>query len=660
MENRAHILIVDDMPPNIRLVRAILKDQYMLSVATSGEEALLIAAKYRPDLILLDVEMPGMDGYETCTRLKGRPETSAIPVLFLTAKSQTEHMVEGFEVGGADYISKPFEAVVLLKRVSTHLQNYLYLKQEQRARKESENNLETSQAQLQMTSEEKDRLLKLFNETQKIAQVGSWCLDLVSGELIWSNEMFRLLEIDQNKFEASSEGFLNAIHPEDRERVDRAHAESLASGEEYEVTHRLLMPDQRIKWLIQRGCSEYNDAGEPTRSQGMILEITNQKETELELEKAIEAKDNFLATMSHELRTPLTSIIGNSGNLLEDGHCGNQHCPQSDATEILRSIEHSGRAQLALVNDILDMSRIESGKFTIDEALYSLSRLLEGVVKLLSAQIQDAGLKFIVDQQNVETHLLIGDEKRIEQILLNLIGNAIKFTAQGSISLQTRVESGQLIFTVTDTGIGMPTEILNQLFGRFKQADGSISRRFGGSGLGLYISLNLAKLMSGTINVTSVEGEGSEFELVLPYRRSDHPEQPLSPHDAETKHSAQKAALTGHVLIAEDTPALRLLEQRILEKMGLTVTAATNGKEAVDQARSNQFDLILMDMQMPEMDGIEATKVLRAEGNQVPIIALTANVMQKHREQFDEAGCDDFVAKPIDKELLSNVLRKYL
>ncbi len=385
-----------------------------------------------------------------------------------------------------------------------------------------------------------------------------------------------------------------------------------------------------------------------------IMRVQHRQQQEAQKEK-----DDFFATITHELRTPLTAIIGNSEHLIEGGHCGSEHCPQKgDAIEVLHSIVHAGRTQLALVNDILDMSKLESGKFSIEKRPYNLTYLLNDIEQMFRARIQDTGLTFKVDQRNSETRLLLGDSQRISQVLVNLIGNAIKFTEQGRISVTTQVEGEQLLLAVEDTGTGMSPETLDRIFNRYEQADGSISKRFGGTGLGLYISRNLAELMEGDIKVSSRLGDGSTFTLMLPYQRSDIPIQ--HSEQRTTFEQAPEEKLTGHVLVAEDTSALQVLERQILETIGLTVEMVGNGEEAVLLATSQPFDLILMDMQMPVMGGNEATRKIREAGNNIPVLALTAEVMPLHREQFHEVGGDGFIAKPIDRKQLIRELKRFL
>ncbi|HIJ23211.1 MAG: response regulator [Gammaproteobacteria bacterium] len=388
------------------------------------------------------------------------------------------------------------------------------------------------------------------------------------------------------------------------------------------------------------------------------VERANLLESDKAIQKAIienserltKAKDEFLASMSHELRTPLTVIMGNSEILSESTLDQGQK-------KSLQNIAHSSEALLALVNDILDLSKMEAGKFEIDLAPFCLTELLEQLEQMFALQAQDTGLHFKVEQRVDPPFQLWGDYKRIGQILLNFLSNAFKFTEQGSVTVTCWRDEDKLIFSIEDSGIGMSPDVLSRLFQPFEQADSSISRRYGGMGLGLHISQALTELMDGTIEVDSEEGKGSIFTLQLPYRESE-----LLVHCTEGDEALSIIPnhFTGEVLVVEDTPELQLLESRMLKSLGVTVTVVNDGEEAVKIANQQPFDLILMDMQMPVMNGLEATRLLREQGNQTPIAALTANVMQKHRDQFFDAGANDFLQKPIDKTKLQQTLKKYL
>ncbi|MBT7309040.1 MAG: response regulator, partial [Gammaproteobacteria bacterium] len=380
--------------------------------------------------------------------------------------------------------------------------------------------------------------------------------------------------------------------------------------------------------------------------------------------RANEAKDEFLALMSHELRSPLTTILGNSELLAES-------VLDEAQLRLLHSVEIAGRGLLALINDVLDFSKIESGKFSIDEYDYDLALLVEEIEHVIAISAQEKGLTFSVDNQTTLSHQLIGDPQRIRQILINLLSNALKFTTEGGVTLALWVEedtapdaeNNWLVFSVSDSGVGISPEGVELLFAPFKQADSSISRRFGGTGLGLHISATLTEMMGGKIRVESVEGEGSTFRVSLPLRISQQALEPVEKRDQKEHNKPARATFfSGEVLVAEDTPEIQLLVRQMLERMGGTVALANDGNEAIAAviSRETPFNLILMDMQMPVMDGIAASRQLRKMGNQTPIVALTANVMQKHRDQFFAAGCDDFLMKPIDRQVLATVLQTYL
>ncbi len=380
--------------------------------------------------------------------------------------------------------------------------------------------------------------------------------------------------------------------------------------------------------------------------------IKTLKEQQEHVEQLALAKDDFFAAMSHELRTPLTAIIGNS-ELLAERNLDN------DTRDLIHSIEISGKSQLALVNDILDLSKIEAGKFTIDDTPYNLNALIQDIRHMFLIKVQDVGIRFELEQKEHFTHQLMGDGQRVGQILINLIGNAVKFTDEGSVILSIWRADDRVHFSIEDTGIGMPPEVVRRLFQRFEQGDRTITRRFGGTGLGLYISYCLADLMEGQILVESEVGKGSTFTLILPYRPSELMALPKE-ENLHSNDSVLEERFEGKVLIAEDTPELQILERRIVESMGLEVVTASDGQQALNRLAEEEFDAVLMDMQMPVMDGIEATRAIRAADNPVPVIALTANVMQKHQNAFSRAGCDNFLMKPIDKQELRRVLKQYV
>ena len=365
-------------------------------------------------------------------------------------------------------------------------------------------------------------------------------------------------------------------------------------------------------------------------------------------------KDEFLAAMSHELRTPLASVIGNCELLSATSL-------QESQQRMLHSIDLASRGLLSIINDILDISKIESGKFEVFDQPYYLTRLVENLQQMFSLQASQAGLEFVVEFQSADfTEALNGDVRRINQVLTNLLGNAIKYSDQGVVTFSINVDknSEQLQFTVEDQGIGIPPESLKRLFQPYEQGDFATTRRFRGAGLGLYISHSLVRQMGGFLQVESKVGKGSRFELYLPLKLSAVKESVRQ--DAEQFTAASSDLFSGRVLVAEDAPELQILLRRILNRYGAEAVMANNGQEAIELASAGHFDLVLMDMQMPVMNGIEATRRLRESGYEQPIYALTANMMPQHYQEFEAAGCSGFLGKPIDRIELRRTLMQHL
>lgn len=452
------------------------------------------------------------------------------------------------------------------------------------------------------------------------------------------------------------------VHPEDREEVAAQWERHLAGGPPMRSIYRGVDKQGDVRWIDSAAEALRDDAGRLTRIIGAFRDIEQEKRNEQELiaarvaaEAADAAKSAFLATVSHEIRTPLNGILGMSQAMAQDELSARQR-------ERLRILHQSSESLLAIVDDVLDLAKINAGRLELSPVEFELERLVAGVQDAFSsvAHARGLGLKATVEAQAKGVYL--GDPGRLRQILSNLVANALKFTVEGAIDLSVSRPGEDLVFAVADTGIGIPQARQAALFEPFAQADSSTAQRYGGTGLGLSICRDLAHLMGGEITLLSTEGEGSVFTVTLPLPlicagAAATALQPPAP--------VPEAPQALRVLAAEDNAVNRVVLSTLLTQFGIEPFIVEDGEEALAAWREQEWDVILMDAQMPRMGGLEATRLIRAaeaasNRRRTPIIALTANALSHQAEEYAVGGMDDVVPKPIQVSRLLEAIQSVL
>ncbi|GIP40043.1 hypothetical protein J31TS4_33230 [Paenibacillus sp. J31TS4] len=676
-----NILLVDDHPENLLALEAVLAEEnYNLVRANSGEEALRCLLKLEFAVIVMDVQMPGMDGFETARFIKARDRSKDIPIIFITATSkEAEHFFTGYSVGAIDYMVKPFVPQTLKSKIEGFVNLYISNKTLQRQTElleEKTRQLEQANKELLLTTlslSKAEAQARVIRETSIDAMITFNADGVILTVNPAATRMFGFSEEELR-------GQKMTLLIPDLNCLENGGARD---GGEAPVVSRYITGKLSEMTLPRKDGAlfpaelQIGEAyiGEDHLFACTVSDITERKKAEQELLQAKEAaesaskvKSEFLATMSHEIRTPMNGVIGMTDLLLETG----LNDEQRELAEVIRK---SGDALLAVINDILDFSKIESGKMELDEEPFELTACIEETFDLFKAsRSPDLEMEYYLDP-----HLpayVIGDVTRLRQVLINLVGNAIKFTDKGGVyvvvSKQAEVEGDIVIeFAVKDTGIGIDESKRSHLFKPFSQLDSSMNRKYGGTGLGLAICKNLVELMGGHIRLDrSNEEKGATFVFtirVAPFHWDPSKSKQEGTSDQEDAGQAGKGegpdSGIRNILIAEDNAVNQKLLLRVLETLGHRADVALNGREVLEAVSRKRYDLIFMDIQMPEMDGLEATKRILASlppEERPAIVAMTANVMSEDKERCIRTGMADFIPKPIRIERVKTVMERYL
>lgn len=637
-----NILVIDDNQKNLQLLVKILSEKgYKVRPAKGGEAALRSVASSPPDLILLDIRMPGMDGYAVCEALKGDAETREIPIIFVSALTETVDKVKAFNMGGVDFITKPFQAEEVLARVESHL----------------------TQRRLSQELQQKNQQLQLLQRAIESSANGIIVTDPArpNNPIIYVNPGFEKIT-GYTAAEAMDKNgrFLRGDKKDQDEFIEVRDA--IETGRSCQVVLQNVRKNGKIFWNQLSISPVYDKDGKVTNFVGVITDISDRKEMEGALAAAKEAaevanraKSAFLANMSHELRTPLNAILGFTQLLASDS---NLTLSQRNNLDI---ITNSGEYLLTLINQVLDVSKIEAGRMTVNESNFDLHLLLDNIKEMFGLKAQQKELQLIVDRPEDLPRYVSTDEVKLRQILINLINNGIKFTDRGGIAVRVRSTSEgmttNLEFEVEDTGAGIAPEELANLFKPFSQTTTG-KQAESGTGLGLAIAQHFVGLMGGTIGVRSAVGQGSTFAFNVKVTIVD--EVTVTSPQVRGKIIDIYPKQRYKILVVDNQRDNRQLLIKLLAPLGFDLLEAKDGQEAIAFCRSFGPHLIFMDLRMPVMNGEVACQQIKSQANPPKIIVVTASVFTEEERGVRTAGFDDFIRKPFRMEEIYTAIEKHL
>ncbi len=804
MPEKIKILVIEDNSADVRLIKIYLEeyfeDKFEFSSFAYLQKGLDALSSSPFDIIILDLTLPDSAGLETFKKV--HEHSPAIPIIVLTGIDNELIGINAMKLGAQDFLVKGnIHSKELSRSVNYSIERFKLLKEL------SDNTKDLEKKTLDLLKEQ----IKL-SEAQHLSHIGSWDWDIEKNIVIWSEELYRIYNLDPQKNNISTDKIIKIVHPADKENAKRMMAEAKIKHEPFSFYYRIIVSDEIIKTIQVRGKVIVNDAGQAIKMSGTAQDVTdqihkeeleklvlattqsynsvvifdrNQKvewvnegftkltgytlndfknksieilsgndsksaaqqknimnslltikkpftyetvnytkegdkywalttitpilgndgeaerfitiesdislrkkiEEELleankiteqslakvnktldeltmakkELEVSMKVKGQFMANMSHEIRTPMNAVIGFTDLLLKTPL-------NPEQKQYVDAVKISGKNLLTIINDILDFSKIESGKLELEQIKFNLSSVVLTVTELMLPKSNEKNIRL---SSKIDPNIpdnLIGDPTRLNQILLNLVGNAIKFTNQGEIKIVIELQSGSdetvdLKFSIIDTGIGIPKDKLPALFKEFNQVSNETTRKYGGTGLGLAIVKQLVELMKGTVSVQSEVNKGSEFTFSIPLKRNTGSES----ENKKTEEYYETGDLEGvRVLLVEDNILNQMLAKKVLTDWKLKVEVAENGLIGIEKLKQMDFDVILMDIQMPEMDGYTATLTIRklsSPKSNTPIIAMTAHALSGEAEKCIKAGMNDYISKPFEQKMLYSkiysVLKKH-